>query len=148
MVLYLAPSWEGCPGVLTSRHCLSRPAMQGEWLTHCTSRSHETYGAKLRPHAARGALGPAKTVSTTRKGLCFCFWATSHNLFGCVSWQLRPRYPSARHCLLLFPIAGGFSSSGPQLQWGLLRAAFPHPQSFLLSILTWSSALFPSIAHE
>ena len=60
-------------------------------------------GLKFRPRTAHGALGPDKTTSTTRKGLCFCFWATFHNLFRCVGWQLRRMYPSARHCLLLFP---------------------------------------------
>ena len=71
-----------------------------------TQHMHKPWGyvgLKFWPRTAHGALGPDKTMSTTRKGLGFCFWATFHNLFGCVSWQLRHMYPSARHCLLLFP---------------------------------------------
>ena len=115
----------GLPRGAGSRHCLSRPAMQGGVVyTLHTHKPRGYVGLKFWPRIDHGDLGPDKTTSTTRKGLCFCFWATFHNLLGCVSWQLRRMYPSARH-LLLFPQRVASHSLGLSFSVAFSELPFP-----------------------
>lgn len=110
---FLAPTSRAAPGVLASRQCPSKVTMSG--LVAYTLHKHRPRGcAELRscPDMAHEALGPDRVVSATRKQLCFCLRVPFHNLYGGITWQLRPTCPYARHALpLSFPQLVPFSFS-------------------------------------